>query len=116
MRANGGNVVASQSSIMKAINAFVRSLREVGSAPRDRAQSAACRAPSGHVSLGPRPYRSRRFRCKATAQHALYTDNTVVRHGVLAKDEAFLQKPFTPHVLARRVKEVPDAREEGGGA
>ncbi len=45
-----------------------------------------------------------------------YTDDTVVRHGVLAKDEAFLQKPFTPDALARRVREVLDARKAGGGA
>jgi CheY-like chemotaxis protein len=45
-----------------------------------------------------------------------YTDDTVVRHGVLAKEEAFLQKPFTPDALARRVREVLDARKGGGGA
>jgi DNA-binding NarL/FixJ family response regulator len=45
-----------------------------------------------------------------------YTDDALVRHGVLAKDEAFLQKPFTPDALARRVREVLDARRRGGGA
>jgi CheY-like chemotaxis protein len=44
-----------------------------------------------------------------------YTDDTVVRHGVLAKGDAFLQKPFTPDALARRVREVLDARKVGGG-
>ncbi len=42
-----------------------------------------------------------------------YTDDTVVHHGVLAKEEAFLQKPFTPDALARRVREVLDAKPAG---
>jgi PAS domain S-box-containing protein len=35
-----------------------------------------------------------------------YTDDAIVRHGVLEKGLAFLQKPFTPAVLARKVREV----------
>lgn len=35
-----------------------------------------------------------------------YTDDTVVQHGVREAGLAFLQKPFTPSVLARKVHEV----------
>ena len=35
-----------------------------------------------------------------------YTDDTIVRHGVLEPGLAFLQKPFSPRVLARKVSEV----------
>jgi two-component system, cell cycle sensor histidine kinase and response regulator CckA len=38
-----------------------------------------------------------------------YTDDTIVRHGVLEPGLAFLQKPFTADRLLRRVREVLDA-------
>ncbi|HEX2877043.1 MAG TPA: response regulator, partial [Polyangiaceae bacterium] len=37
-----------------------------------------------------------------------YTDDSVVRHGVLEGEMAFLQKPFTPESLSARVREVLD--------
>ncbi|HEY7783268.1 MAG TPA: PAS domain S-box protein [Pyrinomonadaceae bacterium] len=37
-----------------------------------------------------------------------YTDDAIVRHGVLDKNMPFLQKPFSPDSLARKVKEVLD--------
>jgi PAS domain S-box-containing protein len=38
-----------------------------------------------------------------------YTDDTILRAGVLEAGTAFLQKPFTPTSLAHRVREVLDA-------
>ena len=38
-----------------------------------------------------------------------YTDDTVVRHGVLRPGTAYLQKPFTPDALPRKVREVLDS-------
>jgi CheY-like chemotaxis protein len=35
-----------------------------------------------------------------------YTDDTVVRHGVMAHHVPFLQKPFTPERLANKIVEV----------
>ena len=37
-----------------------------------------------------------------------YTNDAVVRHGLEAATDAFLQKPFTPHALARKVRDVLD--------
>jgi len=38
-----------------------------------------------------------------------YTNDAIVRHGVLEPGVAFLQKPFTPTVLGRKVREVLDS-------
>ncbi len=40
-----------------------------------------------------------------------YTDDAMVRHGVLTAGMAFLPKPFTPDGLAHKVREILDAAE-----
>jgi PAS domain S-box-containing protein len=44
-----------------------------------------------------------------------YTDDAMVRQGVLSAGVAFLQKPFVPESLARKVREVLDG-EQGAGS
>jgi DNA-binding NtrC family response regulator len=39
-----------------------------------------------------------------------YTDDSIVRHGVLDADLAYLQKPITPEGLRKRVREVLEGR------
>lgn len=46
-----------------------------------------------------------------------YTDDSIVRHGVIEAHLAYLQKPFTPDSLARKVRQVLDGangRVRGG--
>lgn len=41
-----------------------------------------------------------------------YTDDTIMRHGILNADCCVIEKPFTPHALSQKVREVLD--EQGG--
>ena len=43
-----------------------------------------------------------------------YTENTIVRHGILETDVAFLAKPYSPDALARKVREVLDVEPDAG--
>lgn len=38
-----------------------------------------------------------------------YTDDSIIRHNILSSDITFIQKPFTPPDLARRLREVLDS-------
>jgi hypothetical protein len=38
-----------------------------------------------------------------------YTDEAIVHHGIVDSDVQFIQKPFSPPSLARKIREVLDA-------
>ena len=44
-----------------------------------------------------------------------YTDDAILQNGVIEADAAFLQKPFTKSLLARKVREVLGEKVAGGG-
>jgi CheY-like chemotaxis protein len=44
-----------------------------------------------------------------------YTDEAVVRHGIVAGTIAFMRKPITPEALGRKVREVLDAAAATSG-
>ena len=43
-----------------------------------------------------------------------YTGDAVVRHGVLSQDMPFIQKPFTPATLRKKIREVLGGEQVGG--
>ncbi len=42
-----------------------------------------------------------------------YTDEAIIQHGILDSDVAFLQKPITPQLLTRKVREALGAKASG---
>jgi len=42
-----------------------------------------------------------------------YTDDAIVRHGVSELGTNFIQKPFTPDLLAKKIRELLDSSEKG---
>jgi CheY-like chemotaxis protein len=44
-----------------------------------------------------------------------YTDDAVVRHGIVQDNVNFLQKPFAPNALAARIRDLLDSRRPNGG-
>jgi two-component system, cell cycle sensor histidine kinase and response regulator CckA len=59
------------------------------------------------------PELARRLACMRPEMRVLYmsgySDDALIRHGVVEESKAFLQKPFTPAALAHKVREVLDA-------
>jgi CheY-like chemotaxis protein len=53
---------------------------------------------------------SLRFPQMKTLYMSGYTDDAVVRHGLVQEKVAFLQKPFSPLALARKVRAVLDEK------
>jgi CheY-like chemotaxis protein len=43
-----------------------------------------------------------------------YTDNAIVHQGILDEGADFIQKPFSPDALARKVRDVLDGRKSSG--
>lgn len=45
-----------------------------------------------------------------------HTDNAIAHHGVLDPGTHFLQKPFVPEILIKKIREVLDELVVSGGA
>jgi CheY-like chemotaxis protein len=43
-----------------------------------------------------------------------YTEDVISQHGIAPEDARFLEKPFTPSTLTRRIRQILDSRESGG--
>lgn len=45
-----------------------------------------------------------------------YTDDALDRHGLQGTTDQFIQKPFTPLIILRRIREILDRREQSAGS
>jgi PAS domain S-box-containing protein len=45
-----------------------------------------------------------------------YTDDTIIRQGMITEDMTFIQKPFTFEMLAHKVRELLDKNEDANGS
>ena len=45
-----------------------------------------------------------------------YTDDALNRHGLQGTTDQFIQKPFTPLIILRRIREILDRREQSAGS
>jgi two-component system, cell cycle sensor histidine kinase and response regulator CckA len=50
----------------------------------------------------------------SVVQTSGYADNAILQHGVLESHVTYLQKPFTPNTLLRKVRDVLDAHTSLG--
>ena len=90
----------------------------------ERCSRAGCPARSAHSSPVDRCGDARDERTRARREvrerstrrenpvHVGIHDDAIIRHGVLSAKTPFLQKPFTPLLLATRVREVLDSQLE----
>ena len=90
--ASGGEALALLEKVHAPIDILLTDVVMPGMSGRELADQLCARFPSLHVLF-----------------MSGYTDEAIVHHGVLDAGVFFLEKPFTPDVLLRRLREVLDS-------